>query len=85
MQAGLPLAMSGKRKAGPGNKHRIAKGGGKTWWWWHKGSIWRFSKGPDAEPVGDWQELGNDDFIDHSTCGLVRGCALRRVVLHFHE
>ena len=33
-------------------------GGGKTWWLWDKVSIWRFSKGRDDEPVGDWQELG---------------------------
>ena len=55
-------------------------GGGGT-----KGSIWRFAKGRDDEPVGDWQDLGNNHFIDNSMCGLVRGCALRRLVIHFHE
>ena len=32
------------------------RGGGKRWWWWRGGSIWRFSKDSDSEPLGDWQE-----------------------------
>ena len=76
--------MFGKRKRTGESEHKQGRGG-KTWWWWDKGSIWRFSKGRDDEPVGDWQELGNDHFIDHSMCGLVRGCALRRLVIHANE
>ena len=50
-----------------------------------QGAHLALSKGRDAEPVGDWQALGINHFIDHSMCGLVRGCALRRLVVHFNE
>ena len=69
-------ALFGKRKRAGESENKQARGG-NTWWWWDNGSIWRFSKGRDDAPVGDWQELGNDETIQ-LICGLSTGLLIEK-------